>query len=96
MRNPITARGVVLALLLALAAPMLAACNTTAGAGQDVSAAGHAVTNERQQRQPGFVNQSRDRLARADLASAPRHPGGTSWISTSATSSGCCATASTG
>jgi predicted small secreted protein len=24
---------------------MLAACNTTAGVGQDVSAAGHAVTN---------------------------------------------------
>ncbi len=44
MRNPFTVRGVVLALVLAAAAPMLAACNTTAGAGQDVSAAGHAVT----------------------------------------------------
>ncbi len=40
-----TVRGITLALLLALAAPLLAACNTTAGAGQDVSAAGHAVTN---------------------------------------------------
>jgi predicted small secreted protein len=27
------------------AAALLSACNTTAGAGQDVSAAGHAVTN---------------------------------------------------
>ncbi|GAC1347272.1 MAG: hypothetical protein NVSMB18_31790 [Acetobacteraceae bacterium] len=44
MRNPMTLRGIVLALLLAAAAPMLAACNTTAGAGQDVSAAGRAVT----------------------------------------------------
>ncbi|MGC8469324.1 MAG: entericidin A/B family lipoprotein [Acetobacteraceae bacterium] len=25
-------------------APMLAACNTTAGAGRDISAAGHAIT----------------------------------------------------
>jgi predicted small secreted protein len=32
-------------LTLAGAAATLAACNTTAGAGQDVSAAGHAVTN---------------------------------------------------
>jgi predicted small secreted protein len=30
--------------LLASAAAMLSACNTTAGAGQDVSAVGHAVT----------------------------------------------------
>jgi predicted small secreted protein len=27
-------------------APMLAACNTTAGAGQDLSAGGHAITHE--------------------------------------------------
>ena len=39
MRQVITA-----ALLLALAAPLLAACNTTAGAGQDVSATGRALT----------------------------------------------------
>ena len=31
--------------ILACASPLLAACNTTAGAGQDLSAAGHAVTN---------------------------------------------------
>lgn len=31
--------------LLSAAATMLAACNTTAGMGQDVTAAGHAVTN---------------------------------------------------
>jgi predicted small secreted protein len=36
----------VLTLLALLgAASMLTACNTTAGAGEDVSAAGHAVTN---------------------------------------------------
>lgn len=39
MRKFITA-----ALLLNLAAPLLAACNTTAGAGEDVSAAGRAIT----------------------------------------------------
>ena len=44
MRNPLTVRGVVLVLLLAAAAPLLSACNTTAGAGRDVSAAGNAVT----------------------------------------------------
>jgi predicted small secreted protein len=38
------ARFAVAALLLG-ASVMLSACNTTAGAGQDVSAAGHAVTN---------------------------------------------------
>lgn len=27
-------------------APMLGACHTTAGAGQDISATGHAVTHE--------------------------------------------------
>ena len=38
-----TARAVLFALLLATLAPVLSACNTTAGAGQDVSAAGRAV-----------------------------------------------------
>jgi predicted small secreted protein len=33
------------AFLLAGASALLSACNTTAGAGQDVSAAGRAVTN---------------------------------------------------
>ena len=36
---------VVTMLALALAMAPLAACNTAAGVGQDVSAAGHAVTN---------------------------------------------------
>jgi len=39
MRQVITA-----ALLLVLASPLLAACNTTAGAGEDVSATGRALT----------------------------------------------------
>ena len=38
------ARALLLALALASLAPMLSACNTTAGAGADVSAAGRAVT----------------------------------------------------
>lgn len=37
-------RAVLVTLALAGIAPVLSACNTTAGAGQDVSAAGHAVT----------------------------------------------------
>ena len=37
-------RAIVFTLVLSALAPMLAACNTTAGAGQDVSAAGRAVT----------------------------------------------------
>ena len=37
-------RALLLALALASLAPMLSACNTTAGAGQDVSAAGRAVS----------------------------------------------------
>ena len=43
MRAP-TIRAVLIALALAAAAPTLSACNTAAGAGQDVSAAGRAVT----------------------------------------------------
>jgi predicted small secreted protein len=43
--NRSTIRAIVVAMALASLAPVLAACNTTAGAGQDVSAAGHAVTN---------------------------------------------------
>ena len=35
----------ILILCVAAASLTLAACNTIAGAGQDVSAAGHAVTN---------------------------------------------------
>jgi predicted small secreted protein len=40
---------VMLALVaLGCAASMLAACNTTAGAGRDISATGHAITNTAQ------------------------------------------------
>ncbi len=35
----------LLVILAAVAAVAVAACNTVAGAGEDVSAAGHAVTN---------------------------------------------------
>ncbi|PXW26461.1 entericidin A/B family lipoprotein [Paraburkholderia caballeronis] len=34
-----------IALLLVVASAALAACNTVAGAGEDLSAGGHAVTN---------------------------------------------------
>ena len=44
MSKPITARALLVALALAALAPMLSACNTTAGVGQDVSATGRAVT----------------------------------------------------
>jgi entericidin B len=37
-------RALLVALVVSAVAPLLAACNTTAGAGQDVSAAGRAVT----------------------------------------------------
>ncbi len=37
-------RFLAIALVMAAALPLLTACNTTAGAGQDVSAAGRAVT----------------------------------------------------
>jgi predicted small secreted protein len=39
------ARALAAIVLLSGAAVALSACNTTAGAGQDVSATGHAVTN---------------------------------------------------
>ena len=44
MTKPFTTRALLLALALAALAPMLSACNTTAGVGQDVSATGRAVT----------------------------------------------------
>lgn len=44
MRQSSTIRAVIVTLALATLAPVLAACNTTAGAGQDVSNAGRAVT----------------------------------------------------
>jgi predicted small secreted protein len=39
-------------LLLIAAAPLLGACHTTAGAGEDLSAAGHAVTNSADKHTP--------------------------------------------
>lgn len=44
MRVSSCARALALLVAISALAPMLAACNTTAGAGQDVSAAGRAVT----------------------------------------------------
>lgn len=41
-------------LLLVGAAVGLSACNTTAGAGQDVSATGHAVTNSAEKVKQGL------------------------------------------
>ena len=44
---------VALTLLAVLGlAPLLSACNTVAGAGQDVSATGHAVTNGAEKLKP--------------------------------------------
>ena len=40
-----SARALLLAFALAALVPLLSACNTTAGAGQDLSGAGRAVTN---------------------------------------------------
>jgi predicted small secreted protein len=38
---------IALALLVLIgAAPLLGACHTTAGAGQDISATGHAITHD--------------------------------------------------
>ena len=45
MRLSSTTRAIMLVLAVATLAPLVAACSTTAGAGQDVSAAGRAVTN---------------------------------------------------
>ena len=44
MRNASLIRALVVALAMAALAPVLAACNTTAGVGADVSATGRAVT----------------------------------------------------
>ena len=39
-------------LTLLLAAPLLGACHTTAGLGEDLSAGGHAVTNSAEKHAP--------------------------------------------
>ncbi len=44
MRNKSLVRALVIALVMGAAAPLLSACNTMAGAGQDVSAGGNAVS----------------------------------------------------
>jgi predicted small secreted protein len=44
---------IALALLLLLgAAPLLGACHTTAGAGEDLSATGHAITHSAEKNTP--------------------------------------------
>ncbi|HVC59398.1 MAG TPA: entericidin A/B family lipoprotein [Acetobacteraceae bacterium] len=44
---------IALTLLVLLgAAPLLGACNTTAGAGQDISATGHAITHSAERNTP--------------------------------------------
>ena len=45
LNGRVSSRILLLALALAALSPMLSACNTTAGAGQDLSSAGRAVTN---------------------------------------------------
>ncbi len=45
-------RKLVLLMIVAAAALSTAACNTVAGAGKDVSAAGHAVTDTAQDAKP--------------------------------------------
>jgi entericidin B len=39
-------------LALAFAMPLLSACNTTAGAGKDISATGHAITGTAEKAKP--------------------------------------------
>jgi predicted small secreted protein len=39
-------------LALIAAAPLLAACHTTAGAGEDITATGHVLTNSAQKNTP--------------------------------------------
>ncbi len=44
---------IVLTLLILVgAAPLLGACHTTAGAGEDISATGHAITNSADRNKP--------------------------------------------
>jgi predicted small secreted protein len=44
---------IALTILVALgAAPLLSACHTTAGAGEDISSAGHAITHSADKNTP--------------------------------------------
>lgn len=46
-------RSIALTLLVLIAAaPLLGACHTTAGVGEDLSAGGHAVTNSAEKHTP--------------------------------------------
>jgi entericidin B len=48
------ATGALTAILLVGTLTVLSACNTTAGAGQDLSATGHAVTNSAEKVKEGL------------------------------------------
>jgi predicted small secreted protein len=50
MRKYISITLTILALTGAI--PLLGACNTTAGAGEDISATGHAITNSAEKHSP--------------------------------------------
>jgi len=45
IRKEVKMRPIVWMAAFGLSAMLLAACNTTAGAGRDISAAGHAITH---------------------------------------------------
>jgi predicted small secreted protein len=50
MRMTLSTAAAVLILISAI--PLLGACHTTAGAGEDVSATGHAITNSAEKHTP--------------------------------------------
>ncbi|GGF33345.1 hypothetical protein GCM10011611_44460 [Aliidongia dinghuensis] len=50
--NRTTAKTLLLLVLLGALGPTIAACNTTAGAGEDLSKAGQAITNSAERNKP--------------------------------------------
>ncbi len=54
IKSRFSAHALLLALALVALAPMLSACNTTAGAGEDLSATGRAVTRGADKVQKGL------------------------------------------
>ena len=50
MRNTVSLALTLLVLMAAV--PLLGACQTTAGAGEDISSAGHAITNSAEKHAP--------------------------------------------
>ncbi len=50
MRNTVSIALTLLALIATM--PLLGACQTTAGAGEDISSAGHAITNSAEKHAP--------------------------------------------